>query len=348
MANKTRLSARHDFARAALALAALGALTPLAGCKNDQAGSLSSARTAQVAALNNALVAPTGARAIKVLFKTGGAGSFNPAPAAGTAQGLGVPAVRFFTPGGDVTTQPSWLKSVEVGISGNNNAGATNADCARFAGAGEDGAQCSFSGNAPSNLTSCGAAESLFRVSEYDCSRAQPRKGVGDGNDSVFIRATFDRDTSLLGTGENILAVLEYSSSFLNPTPTDSTACFRNGVLDTTRVGCADFTWKAFLKHTVAETLKPFFMLVPPSFSAVDIGAGTGGGGVATRQILLPLSADGSLSVFQLSRISGLANDANSHGRFTATCTADGVGNAPANSPHCMGMVFYSITFFRI
>ncbi len=307
------------------------------------------ATLAQQAAINTLGPAP-GPRAAKFIFKqTSPSGSFDAPSVGGTVAGPGTghPATRVFNSDGSLlasgttsSSWPKWITSFEIGISGANNLSALNPDCARFAGAGESASQCRFDGRSSGGvLTPCGASAGLFRVSEYDCLQTTPTDGNGGPSDGIYIRATFSRDSSVLGTAENILAVIEYAASALNPAPQSPVSCFSGGVL--TPEACADMAWKIYLKHNATEIVQPFLLLVPPTFAAVNTTANTGGSGVSTRQFYIPLAADGALTVFQLSRIKALTPTP----AFNTICSN---GVLPANSALCVGMIFYSVTFYRI
>jgi hypothetical protein len=291
-----------------------------------------------------------GARAAKFIFKQSSpSGSFDASPAGGTpaAVGSGLAAQRVFNADGSALASggptnvnwPKWISNLEIGISGQNNPSALNANCARFANASEELSSCHFDGNGAGPATPCGATAGLFRVSELDCAQQAPVDGNGGPADGVYIRAVFNRDPAVLGTAENIMAVIEYSSSALNGNPANPTSCFLNG--NFSPENCADSTWKVFMKHTAAEIVQPYLLLVPPAFGSVNNAKNSGGGSVGTKQFYVPLGADGALSIIQISRIKGIGVSP----VFTTTCSN---GALPANSPLCSGMVIYSITFFRI
>lgn len=308
---------------------------------------------------------PLGPRAAKIVFKTvDQQGSFASPPASGgtlNASGSGVQATTIFNPDGSSlatsntsTSWPSWLSSVELGISGSSNTKATEPDCARFSEVSSDGnAQCNFKNDSGATLVNCGAPSGYYRVSDYDCQKASvsTERGIGSGieSDGVYIRATFNRDHSALGANENILAVLEYSASALNPAPANPTQCFSGGATDIQ--SCADLTWQLFTKHSATEpALQPFLLLVPPAFAFIhsNLGSNTGlsGSGVTTKQFIIPLASDADLKVLQISRTgisSSLVTDSDS--LFTKICNPDG---GSSNSALCVGMVFYSLTFYRI
>jgi hypothetical protein len=162
--------------------------------------------------------------------------------------------------------------------------------------------------------------------------------GNGGPSDGVTLRATFSRNSSYLGLGENIMAVLEYAASGINAAAYDPSSCFSSGSLDPGK--CADMHWSVFLKHNVYEVVQPFMMLVPPVTGYVDPKgntAGAAGGTFSSKQIVLPLASDSQLSVFQISRIKSLPHTS---ANFTDICVT--------NSPRCVGMIFKKLTFYRM
>lgn len=317
-----------------------------------------SANSSAPSTLAKAAVYAGGTKAAKIIFKQSSTtGSFDAPLAGGTIVGAGKghPALRLFNPddsllasgGPTSSTWPKWISSVEIGVSGANNSKALNPDCARFSGPSESSAQCSFSGQPLGGAvipTACGAPADYFRVSEYDCSAGSAQVGTGGAEDGVFIRVTFDRTNSYIGTGENILAVLEYAASSLNPPAPNPAACMSDEGFSPEN--CSDQTWKAFLKSSAGAATQPFLLLVPPSFASVNPSSppnqGSGGSGIGTRQILLPLAADSSLKVFQISRIKSMVVDS---AKFQQVCAPHGL---PANSAACLGMIFVSLTLYRI
>ena len=324
--------------------ALVGCLTPDTSTLQSSSKSLNSGSTTAVTKY-----AP-GARAAKFIFKQSNpSGSFDAPPAGGTAPaaGSGVAANRVFNADGSLLASggptnsnwPQWISNLEIGISGQNNTAAVNPNCARFSGASEELSSCHFDGNAAGTSTACGAASGLYRVSELDCAQQPPIDGNGGPGDGIYIRTVFNRDPSVLGTTENIMAVLEYSAAFLNGNPANPTACFLNGTFSPEN--CADSTWKIFMKHSAAEIVQPYLLLVPPSLGSVNASKNSGGSSVGTKQFYIPLAADGGLSVIQISRIKGMGLSPN----FSTTCSN---GALPANSPLCSGVVIYSLTFFRI
>jgi hypothetical protein len=317
----------------------------------------------------------TGIRATQVIFQSASSvgGSFNSLLTQGNSQGTvplpgrGHPAVRVFNSDGSFqgsinpttgVTQgswPAWLSSFEVGVSGPANTASLNPNCATFAGNSEATSQNCFLGPTASPVPSqCGAPLGQFRISEVDCSipsGGTPATATGSGGpaDGVYLRAVFNR--AYLGANENILAVIQYSSSALDPAPANPSTCFLGGKFSPE--SCSDFVWKVFLKHSANETALPFMLFVPPTFSSVlgtaQVPASTSGMGIAAKQFILPLASDPTLSVFQISRIQSAfpGNGVSLIKACTATNTPPTV-NSPGNSPLCAGVVFYTITFYRV
>ena len=236
---------------------------------------------------------------------------------------------------------PKWLTGFEIGISGSNNAAATNANCARFAASDEDTETlCNWDRATGTASTSCGAPGSLFRVSEFDCGRDTITTGTGGGSDGVYFRATFSRDTAYLSAWENILVVLEYASATLHGSPAKPTSCFTRGYFDPSQTDCSDMSWQIFMKHSASEVVQPFLLLTPPALGTVDATNNRGGANPGTKQFIMPFATDGNLNTLQISRIRALANDG-ATGSYYTTC--NGASN-PSNSALCMGMVLYALT----
>ena len=317
---------------------------------------------------------PTGARAIKILFQLGAGGSFDN-PTGGTSGGTaatpgsGLQAARVFNPDGSqlntgapgTSGWPGWLSSFEVGISGASNASAPYSYCANFANfdvaaPAENTLSNCFIGPAGSVTASqCGAPSGMFRVSEVDCSLGPSATAAGSGgpNDGVYFRAVFNRNSNYIASTENILVVMEYFASTLNPAPANPTQCFTSGKF--TPEACSDFVWKAYIKHSVSEFVQPYLVLVPPTFSSILTPGTTGpqnsGTGIATKQFFIPLAGDQNLTVLQVSRtqsnFSGSpATSGTAAYNLLHYCTA--AAAVPGKSPLCSGMIFYSITFFRM
>lgn len=298
--------------------------------KPEELGAASSSSSS--ATTQATLTVPDGAKAVKILFSGSAAGSFDSADVPPTS-GNGILAKRFFTADSTISsgtelTQPDWIESVEIGISGGTNTDATNANCARFAAVNEDTTTlCDFDNDATADVA-CGAGVNLYRVSEFDCAGSTT-------SDGVYIHVRFNRDASVLGEQENISAVLEYSASALNPAPTNPTDCFAGGEFTPTNAGCSDMVWQMALELS-SGTVLPYLMLVPPSVSYVDQDNNRGGGAIASRQFQVPLAGDSRIVELQINRESGLSSTA----PFNTICSS--------NSAHCVGMVFYSLTLYRI
>jgi hypothetical protein len=332
-----------------LAATALTATACLEPPKSNIATSRSSQSTGDTATV----VVPAGAKAARVIFKTGK--SFDAAAATGTptTPGSGHRAARVYAPGDDSTpiAMPPWLTSVEVGVSGSANPSAPQPDCARFATPTEaSSAVCDYDANAATPGVSCGANDGYLRVSEYDCVRggSAPQPGNGGGDDGIYIRATFSRDPAKLGASENLMAVLEYTASSLNAGPANPGGCMQGGVFDASAPGCADMVWNTYLKNTSGDVFQPFLMLVPPALGTVDRAANRGGGGVSTRQIVLPLAGNPSLTQLQISRVRGPAANATVGAGGPSIATVCNGAQNPSNSALCAGMIFYSLTIYRI
>jgi hypothetical protein len=300
-------------------------------------------------------------RAAKIIFRQAyPLGSFDAPSTSGTvpAAGFGHKISRVFNPDGSLLSQgpsegaskaatwPNWLESVEVGVSGPSNTAAVNPACARFSDTTEaTDNHCNFG----SGAVACGAPAGLYRVSDYDCLKGIAAADIKDGNggpgDGVYIRARFNR--AALGSTENILAVFEYvAATYNNPssgTPTSPTACLQGGQF--TPENCTELTWKTYLKHNVSEIVQPFQMLVPPTQNFVT--GNTNGVNPTTRQFILPLAQDTSLSVFQISRVRSRL-DTTAATVMTACAGSSMAPASPANSPLCSGMIFHSLTFYRM
>lgn len=314
---------------------------------------------------------PAGAMAAKFVFKnTYPDGSFGTVSGSGTAAvaGSGHPATRVFNADGSLlassttdSSWPKWITSVELGISGAANVSATNTNCARFAAAGESATKCCFTFTAGAcgdpEKFNCGTSTGIFRVSEKDCMTSSSTTiGTGGPNDGVYIRLTLNRDTANLGASENIMAVVEYAGASLRPASQDPTACFTNGKFTPTAIGCSDFSWQLFLKHSASEVVLPFTTMIPPapfalrtnasnvSGAALIANSTVNAGSIATKQFILPLSRDSNLRVLQFSRITAMPTTTKIDS--AAKTFADYCNNS--NSPLCVGLVIYSITLYRM
>jgi hypothetical protein len=340
---------------------ALFAFGALQGCTANSTLNLSNS-----ALLSSTTASPSptyssvgGAKAAKIIFSDTGGGSFDVPATGGTlaSPGSGLQAVRIFNPDGTLLASagasganwPTWLSGFELGISGSSNTSARNPACATFASNTENtDLNCNF--GAGPGTSPCGAPPGQFRVSEVDCSAGAPAASNGSGGpaDGVYLRATFSRDPAKLALNENILVVLEYSASALNPAPSNPVACFTGGVFNPE--ACTDFVWRTYIKHSASEIVQPFLLLIPPTFSSVLVtniptplvGPQSSGTGVAAKQFFVPLAADSGITVLQISRKQSGFSDIN------ALKTYCSPGSLPGNSPLCAGVVLYSITFYRI
>lgn len=289
-------------------------------------------------------------QAAKFIFRQSNpSGSFNAPAAGGTVPGAGSghPAIRVFNADGSLMADggpsdedwPQWITRMEIGISGANNTAATNADCARFATAADAAAVCDFDLDATADQP-CGAPSGLFRVSERDCvvgGAATIRTGDGTSSDGVYIRVALNRSTDYLESGENLLVVFEYAASALNPAPSNPTQCFVGGIFSPTNTNCSDMSWQLYLKAASSSLVQPYMLFVPPAFASVDTTNNRGGSGVSTKQFIVPLASDSTITEFQLSRIRAIPIGAPN---FNTACVQ--------NSALCVGMVFYSMTIFRM
>lgn len=302
------------------------------------------------------------ASAVKIIFQTSTSGSFDaPSDANGTTPtpGSGLQATRIFKPdnsplasgGTSGTGWPKWFTSFEMGLSGSRNTSATNSACAKFADTSESIATNCNLGNVSPN--SCGAPAGQFRISEADCKS----NGVGNGGpaDEIYFRAQFNRTPSLQGLEltENLMVVIEYTATGLNPAPTTPSNCSVGNAFNPEN--CADYVWRAFLKKTTTEVAQPFLLIVPPVFSSILTVPTAGStatpfpGGAASmlvsKQFILPLASDSTLTVLQISRTGSLGGVAPLSTNLDAYCNLAGLS---ANGPLCSGMIFYSLTFYRI
>ena len=313
--------------------------TPISSL-NNSINSTGTSVTVTATASPSASATAGGAMSARIIFTQSSGGSFTVSPAVGgtlAAVGGGLLANQVFNPDGTLlatggntaTNWPSWLTSFEVGISGPLNSAATATNCANFASSTESSqTNCVIAGVS----TTCGATAGDFRVSEADCTAATTTTGTGGPNDGIYMRAIFNR--TALGSSENMLAVLQYSASAINPGPVLPTTCFSSGSF--APEGCSDFAWQAYIKHSAYDINPlPFMLIVPPMVSTILPGNTTPSSNPSTKQIIIPLAGDPALTVLQISRKSvGNING------ITTYCQT--------NSPFCAGMVFYTLTFYRI
>jgi len=331
-----------------LALLALASSFATSSCFIQNGVTAIPAASTSAVGTSNAPTYPAGPRAVKFFFNNSQyspQASFGlPAPGGTLPQaGAGFMATKAYLPSGVILANgtsdpnwPAWIGSLELGLSGANNTSANNADCGRFADTNDPLAQCFGAG-----VANCGAPTGVFRVSEMDCSRntGAPPTPNGTATDGIYIRTTFNRATNALGATENIMAVIEYTASSINAPPANPVSCLNaSGVFDPTTPGCSDEVWRAYLNHSPSEIAQPFLLLVPPSANFANPAQNTLTTGVTAKQIFLPLASDSGLSVFQISRVSSITPPA-------GQCNG---GSIPSNSPFCVGLVLYSITFYRM
>ncbi len=360
----------HLFLLTAILFIGLTGCTPTISSLN--LNSSSTGTTSSVGASPTVSV-PSGVKAIKIILQQSAGGSFGTTPTAlshGTppAPGSGFPATQIFNTDGTVlatggsssASWPTWLSSFEIGISGTKNTSSPNPNCAGFASNTESTTANCLIGPTGSTTSNCGAPSGMFRVSEADCflSPSSALAGTGGPSDGIYFRATFNRSSSALGSNENILVVLEYSAAAVSSAPSNPANCFSGGTASVE--ACSEFVWRAYLKHSASETVQPFLLLVPPTFSSLfpagvttlTAGAASQNSGIgfAAKQFILPLASDSTLTVLQISRTGGTysgskATVGDAAYNLYQNCA---LGSLPANSPLCAGMVFYSITFYRI
>jgi hypothetical protein len=306
----------------------------------------------------------SGPKAAKIIFTRSLSGSFDTASADSdttASPGSGFQISRVFNPDNSLlATQtfdssrvatkskswPNWLDSFEIGIRASSG-------CAKFADSNEIlSANCNLGGATKSN---CGAPPNQFRISEVDCTASSPVAGTGNGgpSDPVYIRIVFNRSSSYLASNENILVVLEYAASALNPAPENPSDCFSSSSGSFSPERCSDFTWKAYVKTNTTDVVQPFLVLIPPTYSSVLLGRGAdqiarqSGSTLTARQFVVPLFSfaydTNSKTTLQISRINSNFGSANP----VTYCTTDGT-SLPGNSPLCAGVVFYSLTLYRI
>lgn len=265
----------------------------------------------------------------------------------GSSQYLpGVSATQFYdVDGTTVVTKPAWLTDVQLGVTSN----VASSACATFGGSGQYD------------------VNHYYRVSEADCGSST---GSGSSVDPVFIRIILNRSSTYLGSSENLLIQVEYQASGIR---------LNSDGVSTSPEGNVDQLWKVFWNSTLlsSSTPKPFSLFVPPNYAAClsggsgGIGAVLGGtgapgacpaGGSTTyngaptviKQIMIPISAYPTLSVIQISRISGRINNLNAPSpapTFAANTLPVNYVSAfcgTSDSPLCLGLVVRSITIMRI
>ncbi len=292
---------------------------------------------------------PGGARSVKILFNSD---YFSSVPANGssmTSDLSGVSANTFFTTEAtpQTLTKPSWLTAVRVSVGGSQNTSARKGACGGFSPT-SGSTSCSFpSVNGPSvNTFSCRGPQKLYRVSEYDCAdisgggvdSAVP--GTGAMTDGVSIKIILNRDPSQLGSSENLMLVLEYQASGLAAATQAGSCVDTQGNPLLNHPDCVDQAYQLFARPFGINTgILRLLTVVPPAGGRVNAAEQSFGGPIQTRQMIVPLSTlSPSVNVLQLTRTFGL-QDGSRRG-FSATCHQD--------SPLCLGMIFHSLSIFRM
>lgn len=333
------------------ASAILGALA-LTGCLGQQTKVQKAVSLGAVSAPATLERAP-GPVSAKVVFRTvSGAsgeqgGSFSvPSGSGGVAS-----ATRLLRPDNTVLVTggpsaegwPKWIKNIQLGTTGPSTSGLP--ECARFGAASESTTQCTVNGT-PVN---CGIADH-YRVSEHNCMQNGSVVAAGNGSptDRVFIRVEFDRDPTFLAVHENVLLTLQYAASVAHREPKDPSQCFTGGVFTPSNDNCSDMSWAFYLRTTTATSPAPFLFLVPTASNQVSLADSSLGTAISTKQFILPLASDTTLTTLQLSRQRAVARGGGAIVGTTATSSQILEHVCESNSPFCMGMVFYSMTLTRM
>lgn len=290
----------------------------------------------------------SGTKGVKILTNTTASGSYGaptatPTPTVipstypgydGTSTYLpGIsPTVYYDLDGTTGISQPSWLLDFQMGISSTSGSG-----------------QCAAFGTGLNDLDPA----NYYRVSERDCGLTQCNgsscNGSGTGTDPVFFRIILDRDTSVLGSAENLMVSVEYQASGIHLNSDGSSSAAEDNL---------DQLWKIYWSSSLDATATPktFGIFVPPNYSACIPGGasntGAGGAGdacaqttyrgaqVKVRQFIIPLSAYPTMKVIQFARVKS---------RITATGLDNYVSSFCAtNSPLCLGIVIRSVTITRM
>lgn len=346
-----RILSRSLFYSAPMVLALLST-----GCLSKIPSSTDTPTTASTTSAT--VTIPDTAKAVRIYFSNlGTLASFSPVlPAGGTVPGLnqGFAASTFFNANNQPISLPTWIKKIEVGISGasaTDGSGNQSLDskCASFNGSTHT---CNFgNGN-----ESCGAPANTFNVSEVHCQNSASlttSAAPGSTKDPVYIRIIFDRATDKLASTENVMVTLNYVASALHSAPTNPSNCTDSSTFFTTTSltsQCSDHVWNSFLlKSSSTTSSSPFLLLVPPSTS-LPVGTDLAlnrkrGTQIQTKQFILPLAQDSTVDVFQISRgdLRSTPFTMNPNGTGTPVCQA-----SDPSSPGCIGVVFYSMTLYRI
>jgi|GEM_PF-1902615 len=288
----------------------------------------------------------SGTKGFKVILSDGVGGSFSPlvSPAVvpvttsipvgypGYGTGSYVPGVSpmatgyFDLDGTTLIPKPSWISDVQVGVT--HLAGAGSA-CATF------------------GRTGAFDEPNFYRVSERDCASYASSTNASQ----VFIRIILNRDTAFLGTQENLMLQVEYQARGLRA---NSDGTNSSGGTITNPELALDQLWKVFWGQTLLSGVSssPFSIFIPPNHAhwcksgsgsapdaSCDAPAGNQRAPIVTRQILIPIASSPKQTVIQLQRVGGRGSSDPNY--------VSGFG-CPQDSPHCLGVVFRSLTVLRI
>lgn len=252
-----------------------------------------------------------------------------------SAYNPGVSAAYYFDVDGSTPiAKPSWVRDIQVGYF--NYPTDTDPD-----------GRCSMFGDSSTSVSHA------FQTSEYNChSKAD---GSGTGSDGTFIRVVLDRDQNYIGTKENLLIQLEYEATGLLLNPDQKDSADSTVSTSTNPEQYVDQLWKVFSGASLASTATPtpFAMVVPPSHAHHCSGGsgssisctGTVSPTTTVKQLVFPLTALTDKKYIQISRVRGgrrYFSGARDTGYYNSACTT------PSNNPHCLGVVFRSLTLIRI
>ncbi len=242
---------------------------------------------------------------------------------------------------------PKWIKKIQIGTTGLSTSGLP--ECARFGVSSESTTQCDLDPSGATVNVKCGIADH-YRISEHNCmqSGSVVANGNGSPTDRVFIRVEFDRDPQYLATHENVLLTLQYAASVAHREPKDPTQCFTGGVFTPSNDNCSDMSWAFYLRTTTETNPAPFLFLVPTATNQVNLADKTLGTAISTKQFIVPLASDLTLTTLQLSRLRAVPRDVEPIVGTTANSGQILEQVCDSNSPYCMGMVFYSMTLTRM
>jgi hypothetical protein len=254
----------------------------------------------------------------------------------------GISADHFYEMNGTtgLSSKPDWLLDFQLGVTATSATG----ECAAFGG-----------GSTPLDPAN------YYRVAEKACATGDCAgnacMGTGSGNDKVFFRIVLDRDTTKIGSAENLLIQVEYQASALH---LNSDA---NGLSDVE--DSLDQLWKIHWSDSLASSATPktFGVFVPMNYSAcLSSGNGTTdapgycpkgtpnsyrGSPVKVRQFMIPLAAYPDMKVIQFTRMKGRVDQTTGGG-----ATSDGSAYIDAfcdnDEPLCLGVVIRSVSIMRI